>query len=318
MKPYCLRALVAAAVVLVAIAGSPLLADDVVHAGVDMWTTVQGFAQTSFAKDPLPAGFFCDGSAPFTGRVIMRGAPVAMKPTLNQPVDTVVARLDDAAFNAKGEATTRIQLKALSLASVEPVETSCGRYSVAAHLAGEQPVTTMKILKTNDNGGTYSAPLALNVELVFTPAGGDVRNQRTVARTIHLGPGSSSVWSFAKKPAYDGPIWIDSNGDGKPDTQVRGSKFIAGMSPGQGETRLATWTTYSSTPSCPPGTCPKQSCHCNPDDSAWDPNLSGNGCASDHLHCIWVCVSSGAGSSGFALEGQTFTNCLYFNGASTL
>ena len=113
MKPYCLRTLVGAAVVLVALAGSPLLAGDVVHAGVDMWTTVQGFAQTSFAKDPLPAGFFCDGSAPFTGRVVMRGAPVAMKPALNQPVDTVVARLDDAAFNAQGEATTRIQLKAL-------------------------------------------------------------------------------------------------------------------------------------------------------------------------------------------------------------
>src|SRR5689334_9523224 len=106
MKMSSMRWIAVGALLLALAAGSPALADNVVHKGVDMWTTVQGFAQTSFAKDPLPAGFFCPGSAPFTGRVIMRGAPVAMKPAIGQPVDTVVARLDDAAFNAKGEATT--------------------------------------------------------------------------------------------------------------------------------------------------------------------------------------------------------------------
>jgi hypothetical protein len=306
MKSYCLRALVGTALVLTAVAGSPALADDVVHKGVDMWTTVQGFAQTSFAKDPLPAGFFCEGSAPFTGRVVMRGAPVATKPAIGQPVDTVVARLDDAAFDAKGVATTRIQLKALSLASVKPIETSCGRYDVTTHLAGEQPVTTMRILRTSAKGGTYQAPLALNVEMVFTPVGGDVRDvrsQRTVTRTIHLGPGSSSVWAFAEKPAYDGPIWIDGNGDGKPDTQVRGSNFIAGMAPGRGEVRLATWTTYDSVPTCPKGYCPKQSCHCNPDDSAWSPDMNRDGCADDHLHCVWVCVPATTTSTSASASG---------------
>jgi hypothetical protein len=296
MRRNCLRVLVGAALVLVAITGSPVLADDVIHMGVDAWTTVQGFARMSFADDPLPAGFFCQGSAPFTGLLVMKGAPLATRPAngLGEPADTVVARLDDARFNAQGEAVTRIQLKALSLASVKPVETSCGPYDVTVHLTGEQPMTTMRILRTSANGGSYEAPLSLNVEVVFTPANPadiDAQGRRAVTRRIDLGPGSASVWTVAGKPRYDGPIWIDSNGDGKPDMQVRGSSFIAGMAPGKGEVRLATWTTYETQPSCGSGYCPKQSCHCNPNPDEWSPDMNGDGC-SEKSHCVWVCVQS--------------------------
>jgi len=38
----------------------------VIHKGVDIWMTVAGFAQTSFEKEPIPAGFFCVDSKPFT------------------------------------------------------------------------------------------------------------------------------------------------------------------------------------------------------------------------------------------------------------
>jgi hypothetical protein len=301
------------------VAGAPLLADNVVRKGVDAWTTVQGFTQTSFAKDPIPAGFFCDGSAPFTGTIVMKGAPLATKPAhgLGEPADTVVARLDDAVFNAKGEATTRIQLKALSLAGVKPVETSCGRYDVSVRLDGEQPVTSMKIVKTSANGGSYQAPLSLNVKVVFTPASGDVRGIRELSRRVNLGPGTHSVWTFAKRPRYEGPIWIDSDGNGKPDLQVRGSNFVAGMSPGKGEVRFASWDTYDSQPTCPKGYCPKQSCHCNPDDSAWDPDANGDGCKDDHLHCVWVCVAASkatsASSAGPGLGFEEDHACAFLN-----
>jgi hypothetical protein len=295
-----LRSLLWGALVLAWLAGSPALADEVVKKGVDVWTTVAGFAQTSFAKDPIPAGFFCAGSQPFTGKIVMQGAPLAMNPAHADlgPVDTVVSRLDDARFDEKGEATTRIQLLALSLKSIKPVETSCGLYDVTAGLDGEQPTTTMRILRTAPDGGRYEAPLALNVKLVFTPVDGDAKGRRELTRHIALGPGNASVWTLAKKPRYDGPIWIDTDGNGKPDLQVRGSNFIAGMAPGKGEVRFATYDTYDSPPTCPEGLCPKQSCHCNPEPETWDPWDPAPGCSEEHQHCVWVCVDPATAPPG--------------------
>jgi hypothetical protein len=304
-----IRSIVWGAVALALLAGSPALAVDVIQKGVDVWTTVQGFTQTSFESDPIPAGFFCEGSKPFDGKIVFRGEPLASNAadTLG-PVDTVVSRLDDAVFNEKGEATTRIQLMALSLASTRPLETGCGKYNVAVSLAGEQPKTTMKIVRTEERGGRYEAPLALNVKMTFTPVDGK-GSPRELTRKVNLGPGTNSVWSYSDKPRYAGPIFIDTDGNGKPDTQVRGSKFIAGQAPVPGTVAFASYTTYSTQPSCPPGTCPKQSCHCNPDEDSWDPNETRDGCSDDHLHCVWVCVQAPSGTgtgSGGSLGSGTF------------
>jgi hypothetical protein len=219
-------------VVLALIAGSPAFGADVIHKGVDLWMTVAGFAQTSFADEPIPAGFFCASSQPFTGMVKFKGAPLAVEPAGSLgSIDTVVSRLDDAAFNDKGEATTHIQLMALSLVSTKPIETSCGQFNVAVSLAGEQPKTLMKIIKTDAFGGTYSAPLALNVKAVFTPVGGDPAGRREVARRIELGPGSNSVWAYVNLPRYKQGVTVDTNGDGRPDTVLpAASNFLAGVS----------------------------------------------------------------------------------------
>src|SRR3954453_15625200 len=162
-----IRSVVGAALILALISGSPLLAGEPIHNGVDLWMTVAGFAQTGFTNEPLPAGFFCEGSQPFTGTVKLKGAPLTVTPVGSLgAIDTVVRRLDDAKFNAKGEAATRIQLMALSLVSMKPIETSCGKYDVAVNLSGKQPVTTMKIFQTVAFGGPYAAPLALIVKAV--------------------------------------------------------------------------------------------------------------------------------------------------------
>ncbi len=299
------RFMVWGALALALVAGSPALAVDVIQKGVDVWTTVQGFTQTSFESDPVPAGFFCEGSKAFDGKIVFQGAPLASDAadTLG-PVDTVVSRLDDAVFNEKGEATTRIQLMALSLASTRPVETSCGKYNVAVSLAGEQPTTTMKIVRTEERGGRYEAPLALNVKMTFTPVDGQGNGQRELTRKVNLGPGTHSVWSYSDKPRYAGPVWIDTDGNGKPDTQVRGPKFIAGQAPVNGTVELASWTVYKTQPTCPPGTCAKQSCHCNPDEDSWDPNERGDGCNDDHLHCVWVCVAASSGTGSGSTDGS--------------
>lgn len=310
------------AVILVLTVSSLALADPgTVRKGIDAWATVAGQTHTSFADDPIPAGFFCEQSKPFTGTIALQGVPLSTRPAKALgPVDTVVTRLDDAVFDAKGVATTRIRLTALSLASVKPIQTECGAYDVKVSLAGNQPTTTMRIIRTEEFGGRYEAPLALNVRVVFTPAEGNRNRQVQLVHRIDLGPGTSSVWTYAAKPRYDGPMWIDSNGDGKPDLQVRGdSNFLAGVSPIP-TARLASWIAKASStsaepspspgptpppspppsnvPTCPPGTCLYQSCHCNPDEDSWDPYESHDGCNDDHKHCVWVCVNPTTAPSG--------------------
>ena len=294
-----IRSAVGAALILALIGGSPLFAGDAIHKGVDLWMTVAGFAQTSFADEPLPAGFFCEGSQPFTGKIVFKGAPLAAAPTGSLgAIDTVVRRLDDAKFDAKGQATTRIQLMALSLVSAKPVETSCGKFDVAVSLTGRQPVTLMKILKTDAFGGTYSAPLELNVKAVFTPVSGDPGGRREITRRIDLGPGSNSVWAYVNLPRYKQGVRVDTNGDGKPDTALpAASNFLAGVSPAvlKSPPPLPRLATAAGSPSpCPAGQCPYQSCHCAALDTNPQWNQSSTGCADDHLHCIWTCAPSGA------------------------
>jgi hypothetical protein len=288
------RSAVVAAAIVGSIAASAAFAAEPIHKGVDLWMTVAGMAKTSFAKEPIPAGFFCADSQPFTGTVAFKGAPLAVTPAKSLgAIDTVVRRLDDAVFNDKGEATTRIQLMALSLVSTEPITTSCGRYDAAVSLApGEQPVTTMRILRTEALGGTYSAPLSLNVKLVFTPAAGDKSARRELTRRVDLGPANRSVWAYVTAPRYPKGVMIDTKGDGRPDSLLpEASNFQAGIQPAVIKEQQPKPTPEQAamcyiSDSCPAGQCPYQSCHCDP--TSTDPYNSATGC--DHLHCIWTCV----------------------------
>jgi len=256
-------------VVLVAVAATPAVAGEVLTRGADLWETSTGYSYSSFKAEPIPADFFCPGSAPFPGVVQMNGRPLATAPAgaLGR-IDTIVRRLDDAVVDEKGEAATRVQLMALSLASVKPIETSCGRYDVRASLAGSQPTTTMHIRKTSDGGGTYIAPLELNVKLTFTPASGHGAI-RELYHHINLGPASGEVWSYAKPAvARTGTVRVDTDGDGVPDAEVPGpSNFRAGVAPASSI-----------------GVVNCQVCHCDPNST--NINQSAAGC--DHLHCIWV------------------------------
>lgn len=269
--------------------------DDVIEAGVDLWSTAGGeLTFTSFASDPIPADFFCAGSAPFDGKLNFRGRPLATEPAgALGAIDTIVHRLDDAAFDADKIARTRIQLLALSLEATEPLETSCGRYEVTAALAGEQPVTEMKIYRTSDEGGVFKAPLDLAVELAFAPAAGNPHPRRTLAQRIELGPGSHSVWSY-RSDEPQAPVTVDTDGDRVADTALPPrSNFLAGMSPTGGERQagIELAATAGGPITCPAPLCPYYTCHCTGLDDNPQYDEPAGDCESDHLHCTWVCAN---------------------------
>lgn len=297
-------------IAMLALAAAPAFAEDVVYSGADHWSTARTFAH--FVQDPLPADFFCPGSAPFADRIDLKGVPLATRPEcILGNVDTIVHRIDDATFQADGSASTRIRFLALSLAGIEPLEIpGCGVYDVSASLDGDQPTTEMKIFRTAENGGIFKALLNLNVKMVFSPQDGGEPLQ--VRRNIQLGPGTSSVWSIVPMPKHEEivRVQVDTDGDRVPDTMIpAATNFAAGnINPNVVPAAVTQpspddelcYTTNPPAVECPEGLCPYQSCHCTLDST--DPFEPLNNCRSGtgpggisicHLHCTNVCIECG-------------------------
>ncbi|HSS77196.1 MAG TPA: hypothetical protein VLV54_10675 [Thermoanaerobaculia bacterium] len=228
--------LVALAIVLLG-SVSPLVADNVIRHGVDTFTTTaNGRTFYSFAKNPIPAGFFCADSAAFTGRVAFRGLPVETDtPGALHNADTVIERLDDAVFNERGVAQTRIQFKALSLVSIAPLQTACGAYHAYVTLAGNQRVTSMKIYRTQEGGGHFVSSLAVDAKISFIPVKPTKSARRLELAGSFTFPPTSLPWSTTAGAATKsiGNVMIDAKGTLRPDTLVSGStNFWPGWQPG--------------------------------------------------------------------------------------
>jgi hypothetical protein len=238
---------------------SPLSAATVIHRGVDVFITADdGKTFYDFSYNPIPAGFFCKGSKAFTGRVSFRGLPLVTDPPGQLlGADTVVERLDDAAFDDRGIATTRIRFRALSLVSSTPIKTACGDFHVYVSLGGKQRVTTMNIFRTQEGGGDFTAPLAVDARLTFIPVK-PPRNKG--ARKLELTqsitfPATPLPWSLREivSAKRTGPVTIDTDGDLIPDAPLPDvSNFAAGQSPGR--SMLKSTGKYCS---C----CPGKTCH---------------------------------------------------------
>jgi len=242
------------AVLAVVLLAAPLAADTVIHRGVDTFTTTaNGKTFYDFATSPIPAGFFCKSSAPFTGRVTLKGLPLETgAPGQLHGADTVIERLDDAVFDGNGTAVTRIQFRALSLVSTSPVKTACGSYHVYVTLAGKQRVTTMRINQTEEGGGNFVAPLAVNAKMTFIP----VKREKSARKLELTGsftfPASPLPWSTTGglNSKRLGSVLVDTNGDLTPDTTVSGSSnFWPGWSP-NGLDRMSKGCTVCEPPSC--------------------------------------------------------------------
>ncbi len=209
-------------------------ADRIIRGGIDLWTTkADGRTHYDFAGDSIPAGFFCANSAPFAGIIYLKGSPIATGvPGALGNTDTIVERLDDAAFAKNGVATTRIQLRALNLVSMYPVKTSCGSFNVKASLDGDQPITKMRIVRETPDGGSYIAPLALNVKMEFTPVdGGQFSRPRVLRKSIQFRAKPNATWTsrpVANLLTHPEFVKVDTDGDGTPDSFLEGtSNFSA-------------------------------------------------------------------------------------------
>lgn len=226
--------LVGSAVAILLVAAPCVAVDPVIASGIDVWHTAEsGATYTDLSQNPIPADFFCSGSQPFSGRIHFRGGPLATDPPgALGGADTVIQRLDDAVFDDTGVARTRLQVKALSLVGVEPLEVGCGRFEVRASLAGEQPITEMKIVREGMHGGTYEAPLDLAVRLTFTPIEGDAPPLELI-QNISLQAIPDAPWSTTGGPGHvrrDGFVVVDTDGDRTPDLNLPGTTrgFVAG------------------------------------------------------------------------------------------
>lgn len=215
---------------------SPLAADSMVARGIDIFTTpADGRTFYDFAQNPIPAGFFCKDSKPFLGKIAFKGLPLATGiPGQLRSADTVVERLDNAVFDAKGTATTRIRFRALSLVSIAPIKTACGAFHAYVSLSGKQRVTRMDIYRTQESGGNFVAPLSVDVRLTFIPVkAAQARNARKLEMTGNfIFPAASLPWSFTYTAKNSDTVVVDTNGDLIPDSRFPGfSDFFPGRVP---------------------------------------------------------------------------------------
>lgn len=241
---------------------SPLTADSgSIHRGIDVFTTpADGRTYYDFAQNPIPAGFFCEASKAFAGRVAFKGLPLTTgAPGQLWGADTVIERLDDAVFDAKGTASTRLRFRALSLVSIAPIKTACGAFHVYVSLGGKQRVTPMNLYRTQENGGNFVAPLAVDARLSFIPVKA-AKNKSTRQLTLtgsFTFPASPLPWSLRgdTKMKRIGSAVVDTNGDLTPDTLLPGtSNFLPGVAP---EHRMLNGF-YGDVGNCP---CPELVCH---------------------------------------------------------
>ena len=206
-----------------------------IESGADLWRTPNdGRTFYDFGKDPIPADFFCKGSAAFTEKVNFQGVPLTTSPPdVLGGIDTVIHRLDDATFNRQGQAVTRVQAAALSLVSSSPVVTSCGNFDIEVNLHGRQPTSDMVIVREGAHGGYFNSALSLNLRLDFLPENGKGK-PLSLIRQVDF-PFSTKI-PWANQPGDGGVVIrglvsVDRDGDGVAnDFLPRSSNFAAGWS----------------------------------------------------------------------------------------
>jgi len=167
---------------------------------------------------------------------VLQGHPLATgAPGELGGADTIVQRLDDATFDGRGVATTRIQLRALQLESVAPIKTSCGSFNVRVTLGGTQPITKMRITRETGSNGRFEAPIGVQYKITFFPT--QVGGQKLeLVRSFTLAPAPNATWGTVpetKAFSRHSTLLVDTDGDLIPDTYLprTNGNFQVGWTP---------------------------------------------------------------------------------------
>jgi len=201
-------------------------ADSVIGRGIDTWTTVPELTFVSFTGNPLPAGFFCADFPGYTGQVWLKGVPLASTdPDALGTTDTIIERLDNAVFNKNGVARTRVRVRALQLEGIENLKTVCGDYNVKVTLDGEQPLTTMRIIRQNARGGRFVTRLALNTKITFTRVDNEAE-QFEFSYPVRFNVNPHFRWTYRNldpEAKRIDQVMVDTDWDGTPDALLPGT-----------------------------------------------------------------------------------------------
>ena len=177
---------------LVSLAALPATAQ-VIPAGHDFWATPAN-GQTVFTFPDGDVESLCGlpPQAAWDHQVALRGIPAAS----GSNYDTVVHRIDDAVFDAAGNASTRIVLRHLAFASIDPQVTPCGDLTWQVGHFGPQAVTQMRLRRLTPKGGVFSADIAVNVEFKAFDASGTYIGS-LFYNFILPDPNNGTPWSFS-------------------------------------------------------------------------------------------------------------------------
>jgi hypothetical protein len=205
------------------LAALPAAAAEPILRGIDTWTTIPERTFADLRDNPIPAGFFCKDSQAFAGLIYLKGVPIMAENGVLGQIDTIVERVDDAVFNKRGVAFTRVRLRALQLTSVETFKTACGEYRVDATLDGEQPLSRMRILRENHKGGRFIVPLAVNSKLIFTRVDNEAERFEVTEHVV-FPPNPLNRWAYRRFSPIGkhvaAPLVVDTDWDGTPDTRM--------------------------------------------------------------------------------------------------
>jgi hypothetical protein len=154
-------------------AASPAVAD--VPPGFDLFETDPEATVFSFREEfTIPPNFFDQGSQPFQGDVNFGGVPLGtFMGRRTGDADTVVQRPTSAQLSPGQSAAIPIELVALSLQSIAPIEVQVGTttqlWDVAAGLSqARQSRGGMVLTQQSAEGGTFDSELQVFPRFVFT------------------------------------------------------------------------------------------------------------------------------------------------------
>ena len=207
--------------------------------GIDIFSTSAGTA-ADFSGTPLPADFFCTGSAAFSGTIPLTGVPLTTSPAgIAGITDTIVERLADGIFGSSGTTTIPVVLRALKMRSTSNLSVYCPGvgstdWRVDVCLCGTQKETsiTAKIDSSCEKCGTFSGTLSVDACLRFTEVDtGTVLGP--VSNGLRLGI-NSMPWCYepgSGETVISDSFLVDSTCSGEPSLSLPGtSNFHPGWS----------------------------------------------------------------------------------------